>query len=162
VLFTAQKALPMLADGASIILNASIVASKGLAANAVYSASKAAVRSFARTMSADLKGRQIRVNAVSPGQRILPVLMSLLVPRRSVNSESKCYRAQFPLAASVGRKRAPRPWRSSLPTRAATSLELNFSLTAGWLKFSGLCGTGNRVAIDLKDLRPASAEAHCL
>jgi Haem-degrading len=62
----------------------------------------------------------------------------------------------------VGRKRSPRPWRSSLPTRAATSLESNFSLTAGWLKFSGLCGTGNRVAIDLKDLRPASAEAQCL
>ena len=51
VLFTVQKSLPVLADGASIILSASIVASKGLPANAVYSASKAAVRSFARTMS---------------------------------------------------------------------------------------------------------------
>jgi NAD(P)-dependent dehydrogenase (short-subunit alcohol dehydrogenase family) len=72
VLFTVQKALPMLADGASIILNASIVATKGLPANAVYSASKAAVRSFARTMSTDLKGRQIRVNAVSPGSTDTP------------------------------------------------------------------------------------------
>jgi NAD(P)-dependent dehydrogenase (short-subunit alcohol dehydrogenase family) len=72
VLFTVQKALPLLADGASIILNASIVASKGLPANAVYSASKAAVRSFARTMSTDLKGRQIRVNAVSPGSTDTP------------------------------------------------------------------------------------------
>jgi NAD(P)-dependent dehydrogenase (short-subunit alcohol dehydrogenase family) len=72
VLFTVQKALPLLTDGASIILNASIVASKGLPANAIYSASKAAVRSFARTMSTDLKARQIRVNAVSPGPTDTP------------------------------------------------------------------------------------------
>ena len=72
VLFTVQKALPLLTDGASIVLNASIVASKGLPANAIYSASKAAVRSFARTMSTDLKARQIRVNAVSPGPTDTP------------------------------------------------------------------------------------------
>ena len=67
VLFTVQKALPMMTDGASIILNASIVASKGLPNWSVYSATKAAVRSFARTMATDLKDRRIRVNAVSPG-----------------------------------------------------------------------------------------------
>jgi len=67
LLFTVQKALPLLPDGASIILNASIVASKGLSANSVYSATKAAVRSFARTWTTDLKDRHIRVNAVSPG-----------------------------------------------------------------------------------------------
>src|ERR1700719_3733329 len=67
LLFTVQKALPLLPDGASIILNASIVASKGLAANSVYSATKAAVRSFARTWTTDLRDRRIRVNAVSPG-----------------------------------------------------------------------------------------------
>jgi NAD(P)-dependent dehydrogenase (short-subunit alcohol dehydrogenase family) len=72
VLFTVQKALPLLTDGASIILNASIVASKGLPSNAIYSASKAAVRSFDRTMSTDLKARQIRVNAVSPGPTDTP------------------------------------------------------------------------------------------
>src|SRR6185503_2014312 len=66
LLFTVQKALPLLPDGASIILNASIVGSKGLAANSVYSATKAAVRSFARTWTTDLKDRRIRVNAVSP------------------------------------------------------------------------------------------------
>ena len=65
--FTVQKALPLLADGASIILNASIVASKGLPNWSVYSATKAAVRSFARTWTTDLKDRRIRVNAVSPG-----------------------------------------------------------------------------------------------
>src|SRR5712671_3636244 len=67
LLFTVQKALPLLPDGASIILNASIVASKGFSSNSVYSATKAAVRSFARTWTTDLKDRRIRVNAVSPG-----------------------------------------------------------------------------------------------
>jgi NAD(P)-dependent dehydrogenase (short-subunit alcohol dehydrogenase family) len=68
LLFTVQKALPLLPDGASIILNASIVASKAIAPEwSVYSATKAAVRSFARTWTTDLKDRRIRVNAVSPG-----------------------------------------------------------------------------------------------
>jgi NAD(P)-dependent dehydrogenase (short-subunit alcohol dehydrogenase family) len=67
LLFTVQKALPLMPDGASIILNASIVASKGSPDWSVYSATKAAVRSFARTWTMDLKARRIRVNAVSPG-----------------------------------------------------------------------------------------------
>jgi NAD(P)-dependent dehydrogenase (short-subunit alcohol dehydrogenase family) len=67
LLFTVQKALPLLRDGGSIVLNASIVASKGMPALSVYSATKAAVRSFARTWSVDLKDRRIRVNAISPG-----------------------------------------------------------------------------------------------
>jgi NAD(P)-dependent dehydrogenase (short-subunit alcohol dehydrogenase family) len=67
VIWTVQKALPLMGAGGSIILNASIVASKGFAGLSLYSASKAAVRSFARTWSSDLKGRNIRVNAVSPG-----------------------------------------------------------------------------------------------
>src|SRR5437899_2316498 len=78
LLFTVQKALPLLPDGASVILNASIVASKGLAANSVYSATKAAVRSFARTWTTDLKARRIRVNAVSPGSTDTPGLSDLL------------------------------------------------------------------------------------
>jgi NAD(P)-dependent dehydrogenase (short-subunit alcohol dehydrogenase family) len=67
LLFTVQKALPLLRDGGSIILNASIVSIKGNGSLSVYSATKAAVRSFARTWSMDLKDRKIRVNAVSPG-----------------------------------------------------------------------------------------------
>ena len=67
VLFTVQKALPLMPEGASIILNASMVGSKGLPDWSVYSATKAAVRSFARTWTTDLKARRIRVNAVSPG-----------------------------------------------------------------------------------------------
>jgi NAD(P)-dependent dehydrogenase (short-subunit alcohol dehydrogenase family) len=72
-----QKALPLMPDGASIILNASIVGSKGLSANSVYSATKAAVRSFARTWTTDLKDRHIRVNAVSPGPIETPGLEKL-------------------------------------------------------------------------------------
>ena len=67
LLFTVQKALPLMPGGASIILNASTAASLGTAAFSVYSASKAAVRNFARSWSLDLKGKQIRVNAISPG-----------------------------------------------------------------------------------------------
>ena len=78
LLFTVQKALPLLPDGASIILNASIVGSKGLSSNSVYSATKAAVRSFARTWTTDLKDRRIRVNAVSPGSTDTPGLDQLL------------------------------------------------------------------------------------
>ena len=77
VLFTVQKALPLMPDGASVILNASVVASKGLIANSVYSATKAAVRSFARTWTTDLKDRRIRVNAVSPGPIDTPGLNDL-------------------------------------------------------------------------------------
>ena len=78
LLFTVQKALPLLPDGASIILNASIVGSKGFSANSVYSATKAALRSFARTWTTDLKDRRIRVNAVSPGSTDTPGLSGLL------------------------------------------------------------------------------------
>ncbi|WP_432051304.1 SDR family NAD(P)-dependent oxidoreductase [Streptomyces xiamenensis] len=66
-LFTVQKALPLLNDGASVILNASTAADHGTEAFGLYAASKAAVRSFARTWANELKGRGIRVNAVSPG-----------------------------------------------------------------------------------------------
>jgi NAD(P)-dependent dehydrogenase (short-subunit alcohol dehydrogenase family) len=76
-LFTVQKALPLLVDGGSIILNASIVASKGFPALSVYSATKAALRSFARTWTTDLKDRRIRVNVVSPGPIDTPGLQGL-------------------------------------------------------------------------------------
>jgi NAD(P)-dependent dehydrogenase (short-subunit alcohol dehydrogenase family) len=77
VLFTVQKALPLMPDGGSIILNASIVASTGNPAFSVYSATKTAVRSFARTWILDLKERKIRVNAISPGPINTPGLDGL-------------------------------------------------------------------------------------
>jgi NAD(P)-dependent dehydrogenase (short-subunit alcohol dehydrogenase family) len=97
LLFTVQKALPLLPDGASIIVNASIVASKGFAANSVYSATKAAVRSFARTWTTDLKDRHIRVNAVSPGPIDTPGLHDLLASTDSGQQRLKMMSSIVPL-----------------------------------------------------------------
>jgi len=66
-LFTVQKALPLMGEGSAIVLNASIAAIKGTPAFSVYAATKAAIRSFARGWSVDLRDRKIRVNVVSPG-----------------------------------------------------------------------------------------------
>jgi NAD(P)-dependent dehydrogenase (short-subunit alcohol dehydrogenase family) len=97
LLFTVQKALPLLPDGASIILNASIVGSKGLATNSVYSATKAAVRSFARTWTTDLKDRRIRVNAVSPGATDTPGARDLLASSEVGEQRKKMIATVTPL-----------------------------------------------------------------
>ncbi|GGI33171.1 SDR family NAD(P)-dependent oxidoreductase [Bradyrhizobium guangdongense] len=80
VLFTVQKALPLIQDGASIILTGSTAGIEGTAAFSVYAASKAAVRSFARNWILDLKGRSIRVNTLSPGATRTPGLVELAGP----------------------------------------------------------------------------------
>lgn len=77
LLFTVQKALPLIPNGGSIILNASIAGQKGVPAFSVYSATKAAVRSFARSWTQDLKDRGIRVNVISPGPIDTPILDGL-------------------------------------------------------------------------------------
>jgi NAD(P)-dependent dehydrogenase (short-subunit alcohol dehydrogenase family) len=73
LLFTVQKALPLFRDGGSIILNSSVAGRKGIAGFSVYNATKAAVRSFARTWTSDLKERKIRVNSISPGPIETPI-----------------------------------------------------------------------------------------
>jgi NAD(P)-dependent dehydrogenase (short-subunit alcohol dehydrogenase family) len=97
LLFTVQKALPLLPDGASIILNASIVGSKGLANNSVYSATKAALRSFARTWTTDLKSRHIRVNAISPGPIDTEGLRELVGSSEAGQDRLKMLSAAVPL-----------------------------------------------------------------
>ena len=97
VLFTVQKSLPLLRDSGSIILNASIVASKGLSSNSVYSATKAAVRSFARTWTTDLKDRRIRVNAISPGPIDTPGLSELLASSETGEQRKKMISTTVPL-----------------------------------------------------------------
>ena len=97
LLFTVQKALPLLPDGASIILNSSVVASKGLPINSVYSATKAAIRSFARTWTTDLKDRRIRVNAVSPGSIDTPGLSGLLGSSETGQQRLKMISTNVPL-----------------------------------------------------------------
>jgi NAD(P)-dependent dehydrogenase (short-subunit alcohol dehydrogenase family) len=94
-LFTVQKALPLLSDGASIILTSSIVASKGPANRSVYSATKAALRSFARTWTTDLKTRKIRVNVVSPGAIDTPGLRG--VAKTDGEGLNELYRDRVPL-----------------------------------------------------------------
>jgi NAD(P)-dependent dehydrogenase (short-subunit alcohol dehydrogenase family) len=97
MLFTVQKALPLLPDGASIILNASVVGSKGLPSNSVYSATKAAVRSFARTFTSDLKARHIRVNAISPGPIDTEGLRELLGSSQAGQDRLKSINSTVPL-----------------------------------------------------------------
>ena len=90
LVFTAQKALPLMPDGGTIILTGSDAAIKGIAGSSVYSATKAAVRSFARTWTSDLKDRGIRVNVVSPGPIETPMLTKALTEepeRKKVFSE---------------------------------------------------------------------------
>jgi NAD(P)-dependent dehydrogenase (short-subunit alcohol dehydrogenase family) len=97
LLFTVQKALPLMPDGGSIILTSSIVASKGLAANSVYAATKAVARSFARTWTTDLKQRRIRVNAISPGSIDTPGLSDLLASSPAGEERRRMIAAATPL-----------------------------------------------------------------
>jgi NAD(P)-dependent dehydrogenase (short-subunit alcohol dehydrogenase family) len=97
--FTVQKALPLLPDGAAIVLMASIVGSKGFESNSVYSATKAAIRSLARTLTSDLKARKIRVNAVSPGPIETPALNNVLDSPEQVAQ----FKAQMTSVVPMGR-----------------------------------------------------------
>jgi len=97
MLFTVQKALPLLPDGAAVILASSMVGSKGLGANSVYAATKAVARSFARTWTTDLKQRRIRVNALSPGSIDTPGLNGLLASSPAGEQRRKTIDAITPL-----------------------------------------------------------------
>lgn len=95
--FTVQKALPLLSDGASVVLNASVVAHVGLPNSSVYSASKAALITLARTLSAELAGRGIRVNAVSPGPVETPIFGRMGLPPEAREGMARSVREQSPL-----------------------------------------------------------------
>jgi len=97
VFFTVQKALPLMPDGATIVLNASIVSIKGMPAFGVYSATKAAVRSFARTWTNELKDRQIRVNVVSPGPIDTPGVDGLAQDQEQAKELKAGLASQVPL-----------------------------------------------------------------
>jgi NAD(P)-dependent dehydrogenase (short-subunit alcohol dehydrogenase family) len=98
LLFTVQKALPLMPDGGSIILNASIVSILGRPAMSVYSATKAAVRSFARTWTSDLKDRRIRVNALSPGPVDTPAVDNLVGSQEGKDQFTAEIKATVPMA----------------------------------------------------------------
>jgi NAD(P)-dependent dehydrogenase (short-subunit alcohol dehydrogenase family) len=96
--FTVQKALPLFRDGGSIILNASIAGRKGFGGFSVYNATKAAVRSFARSWTSDLKDRKIRVNAISPGPIETPIFGKLGLSDEQFAQFETSILAQLPLA----------------------------------------------------------------
>jgi NAD(P)-dependent dehydrogenase (short-subunit alcohol dehydrogenase family) len=95
--FTVQKALPLLNNGASIILNSSVANEAGTPSASVYSATKAAVRSFARTWAAELVERGIRVNVVSPGPVVTPIFGRTGLPQEMVDEFSKQILSQVPM-----------------------------------------------------------------
>jgi NAD(P)-dependent dehydrogenase (short-subunit alcohol dehydrogenase family) len=95
--FTIQKALPLLNDGASIILNSSVAGVKGTHTASVYSATKAAVRSFARTLTNELIGRGIRVNVVSPGPITTPIFGRTGLPQEAIDDFSKYVLSTVPM-----------------------------------------------------------------
>lgn len=97
VVFTVQKALPLMRDGGSIVLMASITSIKGTPAFSVYSASKAAVRSFARNWILDLKDRHIRVNAISPGVTETPGVDTLFGGGQSAEEVKAQLAGQIPI-----------------------------------------------------------------
>lgn len=97
VFFTVQKALPLMLKGGSIVLNASIVSIKGTPAFGVYSSTKAAVRSFARTWTNELKDRQIRVNVVSPGPIDTPGVDGLVSDGEQAKQLKATLASQVPL-----------------------------------------------------------------
>lgn len=103
-LFTVQKALPLMPDGASIIINASVASVKGIPAMSVYSATKAALRSFARSWSTDLKDRRIRVNVVSPGMIVTPIFKNGLGMDDEQIEEMK---AEYSVSTPLGRPGTP-------------------------------------------------------
>jgi NAD(P)-dependent dehydrogenase (short-subunit alcohol dehydrogenase family) len=95
--FTIQKALPLLNDGASIILNTSVADQKGTAGASAYSATKAALRSLARTTAAELVGRGIRVNAVAPGPIETPIFGRTGLPQQQIDEFAKELIAKVPM-----------------------------------------------------------------
>jgi NAD(P)-dependent dehydrogenase (short-subunit alcohol dehydrogenase family) len=103
-LFTVQKALPLMPDGAAIVLNGSMVSIKGLPAFSIYAATKAAVRSFARTWAVDLKERRIRVNVVAPGTVVTPGYKSEL---GMTDEQIKQFDAQAAASTPLGRTGTP-------------------------------------------------------
>jgi NAD(P)-dependent dehydrogenase (short-subunit alcohol dehydrogenase family) len=103
-LFTVQKALPLMPDGAAIVLNGSMVSLKGFPAFGVYAATKAALRSFARTWSVDLKQRKIRVNVVAPGTVVTPGYKNEL---GLSDEQIKQFEAQAAATTPLGRTGTP-------------------------------------------------------
>ncbi len=130
VFFTVQKGLPLMDDGGSIILTSSILGTKGFVGTSVYSATKAAVRSFARTMAAELAPRNIRVNAVSPGPIETPIYGRLGVPEEQLDAMKDGFVSLVPLG------------RMGRPEEIATTVLFLASNEASFITGVELCAGG--------------------
>lgn len=95
--FTLQKAIPYLNDNAGIVLNSSVVNSRGTPGASIYAATKAAVRSLARTFAAELVGRGIRVNVVSPGPITTPIFGKTGLPKEALDEFAKQIKEDVPM-----------------------------------------------------------------
>lgn len=143
-LFTVQKALPLMRDGGAIVINGSMVSIKGFPAFSVYAASKAALRSFARSWSVDLKGRGIRVNIVSPGTVITPGYK--ILGDAQIEQMKKAATGAAPLIPSGSRKPGAttlspcsRPWRST-PAGFSSPPRSSISIRARQRRWHGISG----------------------
>lgn len=130
--FAIQKALPYLADGASIVLNTSVANQTGMPNTSVYSASKAALRSLARTLSAELIGRGIRVNAISPGPVATPILDNIGLSE----TEQKAWQQQ--VVQEIPLKRFGRPEELASAALFLASSDSSFVVGAELVADGGL------------------------
>ncbi|PWB79822.1 MAG: oxidoreductase [Methylocystaceae bacterium] len=135
LLFSVQKALPLFADGGTIILNSSIANATGAAAFGVYSATKAAVRSFARTWTSDLKDRKIRVNSVSPGPIETPIFGKLGLSEQQTQEFGAQISATIPLG------------RFGQPEEIAKAVLFLASSDSSYIAGADLYVDGGRVAV---------------
>lgn len=97
VFFTIQKALPLLNEGAAIIINSSVVNQTGVQSASIYAATKAAVRSFARTLTTELVERGIRINVVSPGPIVTPIFGRTGLPKEAIDEFARTVKEQVPM-----------------------------------------------------------------
>lgn len=124
--FTVQKALPLMPPGGAIVINGSMVSIKGIPAFGVYAATKAALRSFARTWAVDLKNRKLRVNVISPGTVITPGYKSELgLSDEQIAQFEAQAAATTPLGRAGTPDESPTPSSSWRRTKAATSTASN-------------------------------------
>lgn len=151
--FTVKKALPLLSDGASVILNTSVAAHVGLPSASVYSASKAALLSLAQTLSADLVGRGIRVNAVSPGPIQTPIFGRDGAPQEVQEATAASLREQVPL------KRLGRPEEIARAVVFLASSDSSFLVGSEIVADGGLLGlkTAGLFASQEAELRAEAA-----
>lgn len=132
VFFTVQKLLPLMGQGSSVILNASAVSSKGVAGGHVYFATKAAVRSLARTLASELAPRGIRVNAVSPGLIPTPFASKMGLPEEVLQGFAETIVSQTPMGR-VGRPEEIAPAVAYLASDdAAWVTALDLTVDGGW------------------------------